>query len=83
MPCPVMRGSPRFMPEGSGEFEVAGHVMDGVEVVVWAVRNGLFRRLAAGAHFGAAIPPKAWGRRRPSRLHLHRAKRRLPDGEWG
>ena len=25
MPCPAMRGSLRFMPEGSGEFEVVGH----------------------------------------------------------
>ena len=42
MPCPVMRGSLRFLPEGFGEFEVAGHARDGEEaVVVWAVRNGL------------------------------------------
>ena len=40
MPCPVMKGSLRFMPERSGEFEVAGQARDGVEaVVVRAVRN--------------------------------------------
>ena len=42
MPCPAMRGSLRFMPEGSGEFEVVGRARDGEEaVVVWAVRHGL------------------------------------------
>ena len=42
MPCPVMRGSLRFMLERSGKFEVAGHAGDGAEaVVVWAVRHGL------------------------------------------
>ena len=34
IPCPVMRGSMRFMPERSGEFEVAGQAKDGVEAVV-------------------------------------------------
>ena len=72
MPCPAMRDGLRLMLEGSGKFEVAGHARDGEEaVVVWAVRNGLLdewrrgllRRIAAGAHFGAATPPKAWGRR--------------------
>ena len=57
MPCPVMRGSLRFMPEGSGEFEVAEHAGDEAEaVVVWAVRHGLLRRSAAAAHCGEAAP---------------------------
>ena len=42
MPCPVMRGSLRFMLEGSGKFEVVGCARDGEEsMVVRAVRNGL------------------------------------------
>ena len=42
IPWLVMRDGLRFMPEGSGKFEVAGHARDGEEaVVVWAVRNGL------------------------------------------
>ena len=42
MPWLLMRDGLRFMLEGSGEFEVAGHARDGAEaVVVWAVRNGL------------------------------------------
>ena len=37
-----MRDDLRFMLEGSGEFEVAGHARDGEEAVgVWAVWNGL------------------------------------------
>ena len=43
MPCPVMRGSLRFMSEGSGEFEVVGHAGDGEVVVVRAVRHVLLR----------------------------------------
>ena len=39
MPCPVMRGSLRFMPESS---RWVGYARDGEEaMVVWAVRNGL------------------------------------------
>ena len=57
MPCPVMRGSLWLMREGSGEFEVVGRAGDGAKAVaVWAVRNGLLRRLAAGAHCGEAAP---------------------------
>ena len=42
IPWLVIRDGLRFMLEGSGEFEVAGHAGDGKEaVVVWAVRNGL------------------------------------------
>ena len=42
IPWLVMRDGLRFMPEGSGKFEVAGHARDGEEeAVVWAVRNGL------------------------------------------
>ena len=42
IPWLVMRDGRRFMPEGSGKFEVVGHARDGEEaVVVWAVRNGL------------------------------------------
>ena len=61
---------------------MAGHAGDGEEaVVVWAVRNGLLLRLAAGAHWRSSSGQA--GRRRPSRLNLHRAERRLPDGEGG
>ncbi len=65
MTCPAMRDGLRFMPEGSGEFEVAEHAGDSeVVVVVWAVRNGLLDewrrglllRLAAGARCGEAAP---------------------------
>ncbi len=60
MPCPVMRGSLWLILEGYGEFEVAGHARDGeAAVVVWAVRNGLLRRLAAGPHCGEAAPAQA------------------------
>ena len=46
-----MRGSLRFLPEGSGKFEMVGHARDGEEaVVVWAVPHGLLRQLAAVAH---------------------------------
>ena len=42
IPWLVMRGVLRFILEGSGEFDVAGHARDGEEaVVVWAVRNRL------------------------------------------
>ena len=42
IPWLVIRDSLRFMLEGSGGFEVAGHAGGGEEaVVVWAVRNGL------------------------------------------
>ena len=34
MPCPVMRGSLRFLPEGFGKFEMVGHARDGEEAVV-------------------------------------------------
>ena len=63
MPCPVMRGSLRFLPEGFGKFEMVGHARDGEEaVVVWAVGSGLLRRFAAAAHCGEAAPHQA-GRR--------------------
>ena len=62
--CSVMRGCLRLMLEGFRDFEVVGRARDGEEaVVVSAVGSGLLRRFAAGAHFGAATPPKAWGRR--------------------
>ena len=42
IPWLVMRDGLRFMPEGSGKFEVAEHAGDGAEAMgVWAVRNGL------------------------------------------
>ena len=64
IPWLVMRDGLRFMLEDSGKFEVAGHARDGEEaVVVWAVRNGLLRRLAAGAHCGEVAPAPV-GRRR-------------------
>ena len=54
---PVMRDGLQQLLERTGEFEVVGHAGDGEEaVVVWAVRNGLLRRLAAGAHCGEAAP---------------------------
>ena len=48
-----MRGSLRFMPESWRKFEVAEHAGDGAEAVVWAVRNGLLRQLAAVAQLAA------------------------------
>ena len=60
MPCPVMRGSLWLRLEGSGEFELVGQAEDGaVAVVVWAVRNGLLRRLAEAAACGETAPPQA------------------------
>ena len=42
IPWLVMRDGLRFILEGSGKFEVAGHARDSEEaVMVWAVRNGL------------------------------------------
>ena len=59
MPCPVMRGGLRFMLEGTEEFEVVGYARDGEEAVaVWAVGNGLLRRLAAGAHAATQLRRK-------------------------
>ena len=64
IPWLVMRDGLLFMPEGSGKFGVAGHAGDGEEaLVVWAVRNGLLRPLAAGAHCGEAPPAPVGGRR--------------------
>ena len=63
IPCSVMKGGLRLMPEGFGEFEVVGRAKDGeAAVVVWAVGSGLLRRFAAAAHCGEAAPHQA-GRR--------------------
>ncbi len=48
---------------------------------VWGL--GQLRRLAAGAHRREEPPPQAGRRRRQPHVHLHRAARRLPDGDGG
>ena len=45
--------------------------------------SGESRRALAGAGPGEEAPPQAGGQRRRPQVHLHRAPRRLPDGDGG
>ena len=72
IPWLVMRDGLRFMPEGSGEFEVVGHAGT-VRRRWWSGRCGTdcwmtsdtdcFQRFAAGGHCGEAAPAPVGGRR--------------------
>ena len=76
IPWLVMRDGLRFMPEGSVEFEVAGHARDGEERTasatcrrVHTVAKQLRRQLVDDADHPTYI--------------LTEPRARLPHGEWG
>ena len=92
MPCPVMRGSLRFLPEGSGKFEMVGHARDGEEeVVVWAVRADCWMTSDTD-YFGESQRVRTVAKQLRHQLGddadhpayiPHRAPLRLPDGAEG